>query len=120
MKTHMNTGYAILPKVYREITMLNYSHTDTEFKHKVIFYGPDQYIMKDFKCLESWEIFSADPRSNQTVLRLSFRIKWLSKPFGIWSVADSKIKAGVKKVEKEITTWFNQAAIDFLDKAHES
>lgn len=105
MKTHMNTGYSILPKFNKEITMLNYFHTDTESKTKIIYYGPDQYIVKDFKLYELWEVFSADSRSNQTALRISFRVDWISKPWPVWSLADSKIKSGLHNAENEVARW---------------
>ena len=94
---------------------MQYRQTETEFDFKTVSYGPDQFIIDDFKYVESWEIFSADPQSNQVVLRCGFKIDWLSKPIGIWSLADSMIKSRVRESEKSLKTWFPARANDFLN-----
>ena len=41
-----------------------------------------------FRVVAKWDIFTADPRSQQVVLRQSYAIHWLDKPFGIWKIID--------------------------------
>jgi hypothetical protein len=115
IKTTTQTGNPIAPTCNSDVRFLQYHQTETEFDFKTISYGPDQFIVDDFKYIETWEIFSADPQSNQVVLRCGFKIDWLSKPFGIWSLADSMIKSRVRESEKSLKTWFPAKANDFLN-----
>lgn len=64
IKTTTKTGNPMAPTMNSDVRFLQYRNTETEFDYKTISFGPDQFIIDDFKYLESCEIFSADPHSN--------------------------------------------------------
>lgn len=115
IKATTKTGNPLNPTLLSDIRFLQYRQTETEFDFKTISYGPNQFIAEDFKYFETWEIFSADPQSNQVVLRCGFKIDWLSKPFAIWSIADSMIRSRVRESEKSLKTWFPASSNEFLN-----
>ena len=83
------TGNPFAPVSNTDVTFLQYRQTDTEFDFETIVYGANQFIISDLKYFEKWEIFSADPQSNQVVFRCVYKIDWLSKPFGIWKMVEN-------------------------------
>lgn len=83
------------PTINNDTRFLQYRNTETEFDYKTISFAPDQFLVDKFKYLESCEVFSDDPRSNQVVLRCGYKIDWISKPFGIWQIIENSVRTRV-------------------------
>lgn len=57
---------------------------------------------------------TVDPQSNQVVVRMTYSINWLSKPFGIWNLVRDAIESKVKDSEKVFKEWFPARANEYI------
>jgi len=67
-----------------------------------------------FRMLAKWDIFTPDPRSQQVVLRHSYRINWLNKPFAVWRLIEP---VAFNKMNKSLDTlpgWYKSHKEEYL------
>ena len=105
----------IMPKIYSDVTLEQYQHSDNELGLHLISFAPDQYLSDSFVYNENWEIFTVDPESKQVALRISYKVDWVSKPWGFWRLINRAIQDKVAVDMKAAREWFDMRATDFLD-----
>jgi hypothetical protein len=45
----------------------------------------------------NWEVITTNPSSDYVVMRISYHIEWLNKPFGFWRLIESET---LKKIQE--------------------
>ena len=68
-----------------------------------------------FRVITRLDVFTPDPRSRQVVLRLSYNIDWLSKPFGIYRVMNPVVHDKVKKDLDKLPAWYEASRTSYLN-----
>ena len=61
-----------------------------------------------------WDIFTPDPRSQQVIMRQSYQLEWLARPFAVWRII-GPVQTG--KMEKSLDTlpnWFKNRKEEYL------
>lgn len=58
---------------------------------------------------------TSDPLANQVVVRMSYRIEWISKPFGVWSIINSQVQSQIATTSKKLETWYPMRVNEWLD-----
>ena len=87
-----------------------YKNTTTEFEYRVETFNPDQFLIDNFKYYEKWEFISPHPESNQIVMRNTWHIEWLNKPFALWPLIEDGLKKRVKQSGEILNAWFTNSA----------
>ena len=67
-----------------------------------------------FRVITRLDVFTPHPKSRQVVLRLSYNIDWLSKPFGIYRVMNPVVHDKVKKDFDKLPAWYEASRINYL------
>ena len=44
-------------------------------------YAPNQYLSDSFKYRDNWEVITESEYSNQVIVRMSYQIEWINKPW---------------------------------------
>ena len=66
-----------------------------------------------FRVVAKWDIFTPDPRSQQVVLRQSYAIHWLDKPFGVWKIIDPLAHEQMEEDSEKSPKWFKETAATY-------
>lgn len=59
-------------------------------------------------------MLTTDERSNQVVLRMSYRVEWVSKPWGLTTLIEHAITNQVNLTAKTAATWFPARTNEWL------
>ena len=88
--------------------------TDTDLVIKQVFETSGVVYADRFRVYAKWDIYSPDPRSQQVILRQSYGINWLSKPFGVWRVIDPLASSKFEKTLDREPTWYRNSKEQYL------
>ena len=67
-----------------------------------------------FRVITRLDVFTPDPRSRQVALRLSYKVDWLSKPFGIYRVMNPVVHDKVEKDFDKLPAWYEAGRMSYL------
>ena len=67
-----------------------------------------------FRMEAKWDIYSPDPKSQQVILRQSYKIQWLTKPFGVWRIIDPLASKKMEKALDKEPAWYRSSSHEYL------
>ena len=103
------------PILYSDVDYLFYKQDDLSLGWKSVTSQPNQYLFDDFEIMENWEVMTSDPLANQVVVRMSYKIEWISKPFGVWSIINSQVKSQIVAKSQKLESWYPMRVNEWLD-----
>lgn len=77
--------------IYSHVTALMLEDTDTHLTILLKTLSPDQYLADTQQTYEKYEIMTADPDSNQVILRVSVKIEQLKSTWGLQTILEGII-----------------------------
>ena len=69
-------------------------------------YAPDQYLSDTFKFWDDWEVLTPDVESEQVVVRMSYKIQWVNKPWLLGGQIEDAIINKVRLTDTKARQWF--------------
>ena len=73
-----------------------------------------------FQVLLKWDILTADPLSQQVVLRQTFKMDWFDKPWALWRTIESTALDNTRDASDKLPEWYTSHAKEFLDSLETS
>ena len=46
---------------------------------------------------------------------MSYKIEWISKPFGVWSIVNSQVKSQIATTSQKLESWYPMRVNEWLD-----
>ena len=106
MKVLVETPSPIYPTCVMEMNYLLYEKSDTGISWKSSSYAKDQKFVDSIRQINNWEVLTADPKSEFVVMRFSWQLEWVHKPFGMQSMIERGTTDQVNKVGEFAQEWY--------------
>lgn len=81
VKLSTPTPNPIAPTCISDVYFLLYENKRESLKWQSMSYAPDQYLSDTFKFWDNWEVLTSSPDSEEVVVRMSYRVEWVDKPW---------------------------------------
>ena len=67
-----------------------------------------------FRIENKWDIFTPDPKSQQVILRESYAVNWLDKPFGVGKVMDPILHEQYETNDDKNPAWYKIKSHEYV------
>ena len=97
MKMEAKTSNIMYPTCTIDMEYFLYERSKTKLAWYSISHAEGQYLYDSIKVINNWEVITSDEQSKKVVVRMSYKIEWINKPFGFTSIIEKCTKSSIQE-----------------------
>ena len=109
------SGNPFSDHAFSKMNLILLEKTDTEIITKEVVESSGMAYADRFRVMARWDILSPDERSNRVVLRQSYAVEWLDKPWGLWQIIDPLAHEQMEEDSDQLPEWYERSRVNYLE-----